>query len=161
MGFLKARSKTLNCWNFIHKKLCLNQAENGVFVGAIWQQCFPWARSFLNRKKAYYNLRKKERHSHHLLVIIFNYLVHPWRIFTKMVNEIKLMKTKMSQTECPTDKGGQCPKAKVQLYSATWICKQGSVTTSVLYDNRLPKHCSFPFTRLVKKNTKKCSREKV
>ena len=24
------------------------------------------------------------------------------------------MKTKMSQTECPQDKGGQCPKAKVR-----------------------------------------------
>ena len=84
---------------------------NNVFLG---HEAFS-----TEKKLNYYNFRKKERHSHHLLVIIFNYLVHPWRIFTKMVNEIKLMKTKMSQTECPTDKGGQCPKAKVQLYSAT------------------------------------------
>ena len=91
---------------FYIQKIVFKSGWNGVFVGAIWQQCFPWARSFLNRKKAYYNFRKKERHSHHL--IIFNYLVHPCRIFTKMVNEIKLMKTKMSQTECPSDKEGQC-----------------------------------------------------
>ena len=70
---------------------------NNVFLGH---------EAFSTEKKTYYNFRKKERHSHHL--IIFNYLVHPCRIFTKMVNEIKLMKTKMSQTECPSDKEGQC-----------------------------------------------------
>ena len=72
------------------------------------------------------------------------------------------MKTKMSQTECPPDKGGQCPKAKVRSTVLSDVnLQKGSVTTSVLHDNRLPKHCSFSFTRLEKRNTKKCSREKV
>ena len=60
---------------------------NNVFLGH---------EAFSTKKKLSIISEKKERHSHHL--IIFNYLVHPCRIFTKMVNEIKLMKTKMSQT---------------------------------------------------------------
>ena len=102
--------------------MCLEN-ETGVFGDAIWQQCCPWARAFLNRKK---------------LIII-------WEKKKDTVTPIIYCMSVSRTQEVSALRGRfNCTQRRESANRGVYV------TTSVLHDNRLPKLCSFPLTRLVK-----------
>ena len=94
-----------------------------VFLGTPFGNNVVLGHEVFLTEKTHYNLRKEERHSdsHHLLSV------------SRRTQEVSALQERFNCTQ-------RRESANRGVY----------VTTSVLHDNRLPKLCSFPLTRLVK-----------